>query len=456
MTLWIILTTMTAIAAVWAAVPFLRHDRQVQDAARGTRSSIVYRDQLRQVDTELQAGVIGESEASATRTEIARRLVLAERDEKSQSPQQPVKDRTFASIGIAGVVALASTILYVNIGEPDRIPSPPAMREATVANVKPQQPPRQQPGPSSNTDVTRPQPPQPAAAQPEPAGGGLATVDEMIERLSQRLKANPQDGEGWRMLGWSYASQQRFNEAASAYAEAIKLQPEKGDLYSAKGEALVSAGNGVVSPDAAGLFDEAVKRDKSNPRARFFLGLQKEQSGQRSAALDDWIAMLKEAPPGEGWAQELRTRVEQLAAQMNVDLSARLGSQPSASSPAGSDGPGILGTLQKQGTSPGQASMNANRSAPQGPSAAQVQSAQAMSPDDQSAMIRGMVDGLAARLEKQPNDVEGWSRLIRSRVVLKEQDKAKAALVRAREIFADKPDALATLGATARELGLDP
>lgn len=79
-----------------------------------------------------------------------------------------------------------------------------------------------------------------------------------------------------------------------------------------------------------------------------------------------------------------------------------------------------------------------------------------MSPDDQSAMIRGMVDGLAARLEKQPNDVEGWSRLIRSRVVMKEQDKAKAALVRAREIFADKPDALATLGATARELGLDP
>ena len=71
-------------------------------------------------------------------------------------------------------------------------------------------------------------------------------------------------------------------------------------------------------------------------------------------------------------------------------------------------------------------------------------------------MIRNMVDGLASRLEKQPRDLEGWSRLIRSRKVLGEVDKAKTALSKAREIFADAPDALATIGATARELGLEP
>ena len=71
-------------------------------------------------------------------------------------------------------------------------------------------------------------------------------------------------------------------------------------------------------------------------------------------------------------------------------------------------------------------------------------------------MIKGMVDGLAARLEKQPDDAQGWARLIRSRVVLGESDKAKAALIKAREVFAGKPDELAMIGALARELAIEP
>ena len=71
-------------------------------------------------------------------------------------------------------------------------------------------------------------------------------------------------------------------------------------------------------------------------------------------------------------------------------------------------------------------------------------------------MIRGMVDGLAARLEKEPRDAQGWGRLIRSRVVMGEPDKAKAALAKARETFADAPDVLEAIGAIARELKLEP
>ena len=69
-------------------------------------------------------------------------------------------------------------------------------------------------------------------------------------------------------------------------------------------------------------------------------------------------------------------------------------------------------------------------------------------------MIRGMVDGLAGKLEDQPNDPDGWIQLIRSRLVLQEPDKARAALVRAVEVFADKPDTKARITEAAKSMGV--
>ena len=79
---------------------------------------------------------------------------------------------------------------------------------------------------------------------------------------------------------------------------------------------------------------------------------------------------------------------------------------------------------------------------------------QAMPAKDRAAAIRSMVDGLASRLESSPRDVEGWSRLMRSRVVLGEKDAADAALRRALDIFKDDTAASERIKAAAIELGL--
>ena len=79
---------------------------------------------------------------------------------------------------------------------------------------------------------------------------------------------------------------------------------------------------------------------------------------------------------------------------------------------------------------------------------------QAMPAEDRAAAIRSMVDGLASRLESSPRDVEGWSRLMRSRVVLGEKDAADAALRRALDIFKDDTAASERIKAAAIELGL--
>ena len=69
-------------------------------------------------------------------------------------------------------------------------------------------------------------------------------------------------------------------------------------------------------------------------------------------------------------------------------------------------------------------------------------------------MINGMVDGLATKLQANPDNVDGWVKLIRSRVVLKDMAKAKDDVAMARKAFASKPDKLAQINSLAAELGL--
>ncbi len=77
-----------------------------------------------------------------------------------------------------------------------------------------------------------------------------------------------------------------------------------------------------------------------------------------------------------------------------------------------------------------------------------------MAADDRQAMIAGMVASLDARLRENPEDVDGWARLVRSYMVLERRDDARAALERARTALASNASGLAVVEATAREAGM--
>lgn len=89
-----------------------------------------------------------------------------------------------------------------------------------------------------------------------------------------------------------------------------------------------------------------------------------------------------------------------------------------------------------------------------GPHIEKTAKSEAMSPGERDAAIRSMVDGLADRLERHPRDVEGWTRLMRSRVVLGESEVAAAAFRKALEVFKDDSAASGRITAAAIELGL--
>jgi cytochrome c-type biogenesis protein CcmH len=100
------------------------------------------------------------------------------------------------------------------------------------------------------------------------------------------------------------------------------------------------------------------------------------------------------------------------------------------------------------------AESDTNTDGPRQPIAEQMQSTQALPAEQQQAMIRGMVNGLADRLKKEPRDEEGWLRLLRSRTVLGEQQAARESLALALAAFADDASATGRISAMAKELGL--
>jgi len=257
-------------------------------------------------------------------------------------------------------------------------------------------------------------------------GEPVGDVETMIAGLETRLKQDPDNPADWRMLGWSYFETGDLVRSAAAYRRAAEIEPDKAENWSSLGEALQSAST-EVSPEAAGAFQRALRLDPQDPRARYFLGVQKDLRGEHEAAISDWIALLRDTPAGAPWEADLRRTIQQVADKEKIALAGRM--PPSSG--------GSIATA-----------------AIPGPTREQMAAASSIPPGQQSEMVRGMVDRLAGRLEQNPRDAAGWIRLMRARMVLGETEAAGAAHRSARAAFSGDSATTAQLDRAARELGV--
>lgn len=151
-------------------------------------------------------------------------------------------------------------------------------------------------------------------------------IDEIITRLEERLKQEPSSAEGWRLLGWAYSQNGRHGDAAGAYRHATQLEPGQAELWSALGEALVLASQQGFPEEARVAFGKALSLDPRNVGARFFLGAAKVEEGNANGAIDDWIALLDDAPRDVPWKAAVRAKIEEVAAANRIDVADRLAS----------------------------------------------------------------------------------------------------------------------------------
>lgn len=428
MILWLVLTIMISVAAVLVSAPFIRRYERSKIVAEADLA--VYRDQLREVDHEASTGMIDATQADAARTEIKRRMLAAPPETDQDMPGLSGGERAFAAIAVAAVVVFGSVGLFALTADLEPSASSPSARAASAPLAASDKPAVK----STDTDgtTTTPAPGVSATAQAK-----LPPVDELIQRILVRVQRNPKDLQGWRLLGWSYYSTDQFSEAAEAYARAIELDPNSTELRGGRTEALIRAAKGMVTPEARVAIEETLKINPKDPRGRYLEGLALEQAGDKAGAQRNWSELLSELDPNDPWAKELRQKI----ATGRMD---------------GTDGPGTdKATSAVIAPSPRPESSNAkDTNSDRRPTPEDIRAAEAMTPSDRSAMIRRMVDSLAERLDRSPNDADGWLKLIRSLSVLGEQEKAKQALDKALKTFAEDSSQIKRITAAAEELGL--
>lgn len=254
----------------------------------------------------------------------------------------------------------------------------------------------------------------------------VGSVEENISQLELKLEREPNDPAGWRMLGWSYFETGDLMRSAAAYRRAAQIEPENAENWSSLGEALQTASTDVP-PEAAAAFERALKLDPTDPRARYFTAVEKDLQGQHEHAIADWIALLRDTPPGAPWEADLRRTILQVAEKHQINVSGRM--------PAVPQGTGATAAIP-------------------GPTPEQLAAASSIPPQQQSEMVKGMVDRLANRLKQNPKDADGWVRLMRARMVLGQTEAARAAHQSGLAAFQQDSAAKAKLDSAARELGV--
>jgi len=362
------LALVTAMALVVVIAPLMKGLQAAPPRLDFDRA--VYRDQLGELERDRTRGLIGEREAETARLEIERRLLAADRADRT--PGREGRALPVAASLVSLALAAGAGGLYAYLGSPGV-------------------------------------PDEPAAARTAATAAGANDLEKTAQSLEAQLQAKPDDPEGWAALARTEAGLRDWQKSADAYARAVALAPDRGDLLAGQGEAETFAADGVVTPHASDAFKKALARDPQDGVARYYLALADAQAGKTDAAIAAWQKMAAESPDGAPVRAELKRRIDETAREAGI-------APPPLAAPAAA------------------ASAPEAPAPPPGPDAAQMAEAAKMPPEQREQMIRGMVEKQAAELKETPGDRDGWLRLARSYAVLGERDKSADAYEQAAKI----------------------
>ena len=243
-----------------------------------------------------------------------------------------------------------------------------------------------------------------AAAQGNAMAAAPDNGEAVIAQMREALRQDPDNHAGWFQLGLVYRGAGRFDDAIASFRRAMELAPNNADYTAYLAEALLLVGGDHPPPEAERLLRRALQLQPGQPQARYYLATLKDMRGDHRGAVDDLIALLSNAPADAPWVAQVREAVTGIANHNHIDISGRLPAAP-----------------------PPSAATSATAAIP-GPTAEQMQSASSIPPSQQDQMVQAMVGRLEGRLRANPRDADGWIRLMRSRMVLNDPARARAAL----------------------------
>jgi len=241
----------------------------------------------------------------------------------------------------------------------------------------------------------------------------------LVEKLREAVSKRPNDLEGATLLA---THEMRLGNAAAAHVAQSQVLRLKGpqaraEDFATYADMLVIAAGGYVSPEAERALIEALQKDPQNGVARYYSGLMMAQIGRPDKAFRAWARLLQDSPDDAVWVTPIRSQIEELAFRAGVEY-----------------------TLPEPDIA--------------GPSAEDIQNASDMSQEERTEMITGMVARLSDRLATEGGSPQEWAQLISALGVLGDGDQAALIWQNAKDVFADRPEALKVVRDAARRLGV--
>ena len=277
-----LLLTVVLVSLVY---PLLSGSRKRSQTSSAALNASIYAEQLAELDADLKAGNIGQAQWEASRTDIQRRGL--EEETKSEA-SQPGK-----SIGAAATLVVLIPVLAVAMyawrGNPQAL-SPQAAADNAAHNISPEQ------------------------------------IESMAARLAAKLEQKPDDGQGWIMLGRTYAALGRFPDAAGAFAKGVKLVPEDASLLADYADILAMANGRKLAGEPTKLIERALKVDGNNVKALALAGSAAFDRNDFRAAVGYWKKVEQAAPPDSEFIQSIRSSI--------AEAEQRLSGSPAAKAPA--------------------------------------------------------------------------------------------------------------------------
>ena len=288
---WISTGLLTLLVLALLCWPLLRR-RSGDGASRRAINTVIYRDQLADLERDLASGTLSQADYAGAREEIERRVledVAADTTPTDTAPRRPPR----SALALAVTLPLAAALLYVVLGTPAALD--PAARQGPQASA--------------------------------------AEIEKMVATLAARLEKDPGNLEGWAMLGRSYLVTGRLAEAAKAFDKAGPAMEASTELMLQVAELSAELNEGRIEGRGRELLQRVLKAEPQNPQALVLAGTDAFFRQQYADAVRHWEAVLAQLPPGSPDAQNLTAGIEKarsLQGEAPADARARAEAKPPA------------------------------------------------------------------------------------------------------------------------------
>ena len=275
---WILIAGLAGLALLFVIPPLLSRRAPTVETNQDQLNLDVFRQQLIELEADMEAGKLERGQYQDARQDLERELLHDVNGQGARSAPAAPGTAPFAALTLALALPVFAIGLYLAIGHSAIIP-----RLERVAGETAQAPGH-------------------GAADAQQA----ASLEIMVERLAARMEENPDQLEGWLMLGRTYVALDQPAKGAAALERALALAPQNPEVMINLAQALATAANSQLGGRPANLIAAALVVEPKHATGRWLNGLVAYQAGDFPLAVQRWEALALDLDAAGEDASELR------------------------------------------------------------------------------------------------------------------------------------------------------